>query len=134
MQFIITFIGSFLLKRFAKQTAIVIMVVANKVFLFGLLFAFVNIAFDIIYFGYQNYKAFMILISSASDGSSGASCSYVILASVLEALGFTFAFNLVGPSLFLAIFSLFNVFLLGIGLKIYRYIDRSITGLVSLIK
>lgn len=136
MPFIISFIGSFLIKRLGKTLALSVMFTANKALLFGLIVSFITILFDIIFVAYNTSQKVIDLLQGLASGTSigGSSCAEVMIASFLDAIGFFDAFDVVGPTIFLIYFSYFNVILLSIGIKVYRFIDKTITEFALVVK
>lgn len=135
MNFIVSFIGSFLVKNYGKTFALSFMFSANKVFLFTLITSFILILFEILFIGYNTSQQIVDLLQGLSSGSTvGGGCAGVLLASFLDAIGFFDAFNVAAPALFLIYFAYFNVVLLSIGIRVYRFIDKTITEFALIVK
>lgn len=134
---IITIIGSFLIERYGKTTALSIMFATNKALLFTLLISFIAVLLDLLTVTYTTVQTIIDEIRGLATGSSvstGDACFQVITASFFDAIGFFNAFDVVGPTLFLVYFTFFNVVLLSIGVKIYRFIDKTVTEFALIIK
>lgn len=136
MNKLIMWIGGFLIEKYGKATALSIMFVANKTLLFTLIISFITVLFNLLFTTYGTITTVIATAIGLANGSSlgGSECLQVITASFLDAIGFFNAFDIVGPTLFLVYFTYFNVVLLDFSLKIYRFIDKSVTDFALIIK
>lgn len=134
---IITIIGTFLIEKYGKATALSIMFATNKALLFALLVSFITVLLSLLNTTYTTVQTIINQIQGLATGGTltgATSCLQVITASFFDAIGFFNAFDTVGPTLFLVYFTFFNVVLLSIGVKIYRFIDKSVTEFALIIK
>lgn len=133
---LITWIGTFLITKFGKATALSIMFATNKALLFALLVSFITMLLSLLNTTYTTVQTIITKLQGLATGSSisGDGCLQVIVSSFFDAVGFFDAFDIVGPTLFLVYFTYFNVVLLSIGVKIYRFIDKSVTEFALIIK
>ena len=136
MNKLIMFIGTYLIEKYGKAVALSIMFATNKALLFALLTSFVVILFDLLTVTYTTVQTIINRLQGLADGSSigGDACLQVIISSFFDAVGFFDAFDIVGPTLFLVYFTYFNVVLLSIGVKIYQFIDKSVTEFALIVK
>ena len=132
----ITEAGSFLVKKLGKDIALAFMFGVSKFALFLMVSAFVGTMISFVTTFYGIVQEYLGLFTSLADGSLGSTtpCVGILASAFANQIGFIDAVNSVGPTIILVYFTYFNVYLLGVSIGIYRYINNSILEFAMVIK
>lgn len=137
---LIATVGGFLVKKLGKDLALAILFASSKLLLFTMVSAFVATLLAFLNTVYGITQNIIDNVESMAQGeflSSGGSvneCVPILFGAVSENLGLIDAINLVGPTLLLVYYTYFNVIMLGYSIKLYRFINNSITEFAVVVK